>query len=130
MLFCSQYRVLEHPQSKFHPYVRNRVSHPYKPIRKMIHIICRDGSVGIVIRLRTGRPKNRGSILAEKRDFLFSTVYRQALGAHPVSYPVSSAGSFPGLMRLKRKAGRSAPFTTEVKNAWSYTSTPPYVFIT
>jgi hypothetical protein len=35
--------------------------------------------------------------------------------------------SFPGVMRLGREADHS-PFT-DVENAWSYTSTPQYVFM-
>jgi len=32
---------------------------------------------------------------------------------------------FPGLKQLEREADNSPPFSAEVKNVWSYTSTPP-----
>jgi hypothetical protein len=46
-------------------------------------------------------------------------------GAHPVSYPMGTKGSFPW---GKAAGGWSylPPSSAEVKNAWSYTSTPQY----
>jgi hypothetical protein len=41
-------------------------------------------------------------------------------GTHLASHPVGTRGSFPG-----READHSRPSSAEVKNAWSYTSTPP-----
>jgi hypothetical protein len=41
-------------------------------------------------------------------------------GAYPVSYPMGTRVSFPG-----GNAYHSPPSSAEVKNAWSYTSTPP-----
>jgi hypothetical protein len=35
----------------------------------------------------------------------------------------------PGVKRTGREADHSLLFSAEVKNAWSYTSIPPYVFI-
>jgi hypothetical protein len=35
----------------------------------------------------------------------------------------------PGVKRPRREADHSPPSSAEVKNAWSYTSTPPYVFM-
>jgi hypothetical protein len=46
-------------------------------------------------------------------------------GAHPASYPMVTRGSFLGLKRPGREADHSLPSSAEVKNAWSYTSTPP-----
>jgi len=34
-----------------------------------------------------------------------------------------------GVKLPEREADNSSPFSTEVKNVWSYTSTPPYVFM-
>jgi hypothetical protein len=34
-----------------------------------------------------------------------------------------------GVKRLGREANHTPPSSAEVKNAWSYTSTPPYVFM-
>jgi hypothetical protein len=48
-------------------------------------------------------------------------------GAHPASYPTGTGGSFP---RSKAaEAYHSPPSNAEVENAWSYTSTPPYVYM-
>jgi hypothetical protein len=45
--------------------------------------------------------------------------------AHPASYPMVTRDSFPGVQRPGREADHSPPCSSEVKNAWSYTSTPP-----
>jgi hypothetical protein len=50
-------------------------------------------------------------------------------GAHPAFYPMGTRGSFPGGKRPWREADYSPPSSAEVKNAWSYTSTPQYVFM-
>jgi hypothetical protein len=34
-----------------------------------------------------------------------------------------------GVKRPRREAHRPPPYSAEVKSAWSYTSTPPYVFV-
>jgi hypothetical protein len=41
-------------------------------------------------------------------------------GTHPGSYPMGTRASFPG-----SEADHSPPSSVEVKNAWSYKSTPP-----
>jgi hypothetical protein len=53
--------------------------------------------------------------------FLFTTT---VWGAHPASYPVGIRGSFPGCKAAGDEADHSPPSSTEVKNAWSYTSIP------
>jgi hypothetical protein len=50
-------------------------------------------------------------------------------GAHPASYPMGNGGSFPGVKRPESEADQSHPSSAEVKNAWSYNSTPQYVFM-
>jgi hypothetical protein len=50
-------------------------------------------------------------------------------GAHPASYPMGTMGSFPEGKAPGREADHSLPSSVEVKNAWIYTSTPPYVFM-
>jgi hypothetical protein len=45
-------------------------------------------------------------------------------GAHPASYPMGTGGSFTGDKVPGREADHSPPSSAEVKNAWSYTSTP------
>jgi len=55
--------------------------------------------------------------------FFFATASRPVLGSHPASYPMSPGGSSPG-----GEADHSPPSNAEVKNAWNYTTTHPYVF--
>jgi hypothetical protein len=48
-------------------------------------------------------------------------------GTHPASYTMGTRGSFPG-GEVEREADHSPPSSVEIKNAWSYTSTPKYAF--
>jgi hypothetical protein len=50
-------------------------------------------------------------------EIVFTTASRTALGP------------FPGVKRPAREANHSPQSSAEVKKAWSYTSTPQYVFI-
>jgi hypothetical protein len=50
---------------------------------------------------------------------------RHGSGAHPASYPMGTRGCFPGVKRVRREADHSLQSSAEVKNAWSYASTPP-----
>jgi hypothetical protein len=61
----------------------------------------------------------------------FSLHHRIQTGseAHPASYPMGTRGSFSGEKRPGREADHSPPSSAEAKNAWSYTSTPPYAFM-
>jgi hypothetical protein len=49
-------------------------------------------------------------------------------GAHSVSYPIGTGGSFPGC-KADGAWDYSPPTCAEVKNNWIYTCTPPYVFM-
>jgi hypothetical protein len=51
-----------------------------------------------------------------------SRASKPALG--PTQPPIS-----PGVKRMGREADHWSPASAEVKNAWSYTSTPPSVFM-
>jgi hypothetical protein len=71
-----------------------------------------------------------GSIPCRGWDFFFFIAASgPALGhtERPVQW-VSGAVS-PDVKRPRREADHSPASTAEVKNAWSYTSTPPYVFM-
>jgi hypothetical protein len=46
--------------------------------------------------------------------------------AHPASYPVGTGALSPGVKRPGREADHLPLSNAEVKNTWSYTSTPPY----
>jgi hypothetical protein len=47
----------------------------------------------------------------------------------PASCPMGTRGSYPGGKRPGREAAHSPPSSAEVRNVWSYTSTPQYVFM-
>jgi hypothetical protein len=49
--------------------------------------------------------------------------------AHLASYPICTGVVSPGVKRPGREADQSSPSNAEVKNALSYTSTPPYIVI-
>jgi hypothetical protein len=57
-----------------------------------------------------------------------STVHDD-IGAVLASYPMGTRGSFRGVKRPGREADHSPPSSAEVRNAWSYTSSPQYVFM-
>jgi hypothetical protein len=80
-----------------------------------------------VTRLRVGRPE-----FDSRWELGFSLHYRVQTGSG------AQAGSYPngyrrlltlGLKRPGREAYHSPPSSAEVTNAWSYTSTVPYVFM-
>jgi hypothetical protein len=59
-------------------------------------------------------------------NFSLHYCVRIGSGTHPVFFPMGAGGSFPGgVKRPGREADHSPPSSAEVKNAWSYTSTPP-----
>jgi hypothetical protein len=86
-----------------------------------------DSSVSIVNRLRAGRPwffPRKG-----QRMFLFTTAPRPALGqTQPPNQNVKGALSLK-VKRPGREADHSPVVNADIKNAWSYFSTPPYVFM-
>jgi len=69
--------------------------------------------------------------LAEAMKRYFSLHHRFQTGSevHPDSFPVGTEGSFPGIKRPARQPDHSPSSNVAVKNEWSYTSTPQYVFI-
>jgi len=61
--------------------------------------------------------------------FLFATMFRLALGTiQPLRQWVQGPLT-PGVKLSGREADHSPPFSTKVKNTWSYTSTPQFVFV-
>jgi hypothetical protein len=61
--------------------------------------------------------------------FLFTTASRTALG--PTQPPIQwiRAALSLGVKRPGHEVDHSPPSSAKVKNAWSYTSTPQYVFM-
>jgi hypothetical protein len=64
--------------------------------------------------------------LAFRTNFSISVLFYNLL--RRASYPMGTRDCFPGVKRPGREADHSPPYSAEVKNAWSYTSTPQYVF--
>jgi hypothetical protein len=58
------------------------------------------------------------------RNFSLHHRVQNGSGVHPASYPMGTGGSFLRIKLPRREADQSLPFSAEVKNAWSYTSTP------
>jgi hypothetical protein len=61
--------------------------------------------------------------------FLFTTVSRKAVGPTQSLIQWVPGALSLGVKRPGREADHSPPSGAEVKNAWSYTSTPQYAFI-
>jgi hypothetical protein len=59
------------------------------------------------------------------RIFLFATVSRTALGPTQPHIQWVQGDLSLGVKRQGREADHSPPSSAEVKNAWSYTCTPP-----
>jgi hypothetical protein len=59
----------------------------------------------------------------------FFLPFQTCSGAHPASYPMNTEGYFPGVERPGFEADHSSSSSAEFKNAWSYTSTFPCVYM-
>jgi len=72
----------------------------------------------------------RGSIAGRGRDILlFATASRPALGS-PSPLPHRYRGTFSsGVKRLVCEVDHAPPSSARIKDAWSYTSTPPSFFM-
>jgi hypothetical protein len=88
----------------------------------LISIRSHDSAVGIA----TGYGlDDRGvGVLVPVGDFSLLLVVQTDSGAHPASYPMGTGGSFPGVKRPGREAGRSPPTSAEVKNTLSIPALP------
>jgi len=60
--------------------------------------------------------------------FLFTTVSRTTLKPNQPPIQWAIVALYLGVKRTGREADHSFPSSAEVKNVWSYTSTPQYVF--
>ena len=97
---------------------------PYTFLSSLLFIINgRYSAVGIVTRLRAGR--SRVQILAvDKECMSLPGMSIPALG--PTQPPLQwVTGFFPGVEQPGLFVDNSVPFSAEVKNDWSCTSTPP-----
>jgi hypothetical protein len=89
----------------------------------------RDDSVGIALGCGLDDRVSGVRFPAEAENFSLHHRVQNGSGSHPTSYPMGTRGSFPGLKRPRREADHSPPYSAEVKNEWSYTSTPQYAFM-
>jgi hypothetical protein len=63
------------------------------------------------------------------REFSLLHSVQTYTGAHPASYLMGTGVLSQGIKRPGREADHSPQASAEVKNAWIYTSTPPYAFM-
>jgi hypothetical protein len=73
------------------------------------------------------RAQRRGRSSSPGKEKSFLHVVPTGSGAHPASYPKTIGGYISG----DKATGdhHTPPTSAEVKNAWIYTSTPPYAFM-
>jgi hypothetical protein len=64
-------------------------------------------------------------ILAGAGNFSLHHHVQAGSGFHPASYPMGTRGSFLGVKRPEHEVETTLPSNADVKNVWSYTSTPP-----
>jgi hypothetical protein len=92
-----------------------------------VHLSSRDRIVGRGTTLPPGRSRVRISI--GTRYFSLLQNVQTGSGTDPASYSISSWVLSRG-KAAEAWSSPLAPFTVEVKNEWSYTSTSPYAFMT
>jgi hypothetical protein len=91
--------------------------------------VFKGSPVSILNWLLAGRP---GFDPCRGNDKIFSLRHRVQTGsrANPASYTMrSGGGSLMGVKRPGREGYHSHPSSAEIRNAWSYTSTPQYIFM-
>jgi hypothetical protein len=84
-----------------------------------------DSSVGIALGYGLDDRGSRVPFPAVAGNFSLHHSVQNGSGAHPASYPMSARGFSLRVKRPGREADHSPLSSAEVKNEWSYTSTPP-----
>jgi hypothetical protein len=105
----------------FHLFVFRRVQ-PDHLVKEHSWIDSRDGPW-------FGQPRNRGSNPSSNKGFFSSQKPPYRLWGPPTILFNGYRGSFPGVKWLGRKHYHLPLSCSKVKNAWSYTFTPPYAFM-
>jgi hypothetical protein len=72
---------------------------------------------------------SRDRFLAGARNFSLQHRAQNGSGAHQPPIQWAPGALSLGVKRPRREADHPPPSSAEVKNAWSYTSTPQYVFM-
>jgi hypothetical protein len=91
----------------------------------------RDSSDRLMIRVQTGRTKNRGFIPESCKRLMFLQSVQTRCGTQSASSP-RRGGEWGGARRCERPslaANHTTPHSVEIKSKWSNTSTPPDIFI-
>jgi hypothetical protein len=65
----------------------------------------------------------------QEKEFLRLHIAKTICEAHPASYQMDTGGSFCGNKLQGCEVDPSPPTSVEVKKMWTYTSTPPLIFI-
>jgi hypothetical protein len=84
----------------------------------------RDISIGIATSSGLDDRGSKVRFPAGAGNFSFHHRVQNGSGAYPATYPMGTRGSFPGVKQPWCEADHSPLSSAEVKNAWSYTSTP------
>jgi hypothetical protein len=89
----------------------------------------RDSSVGTTLGYGLDDWGSRVRFLTGAGNYSLHRRVQNGSGAHPASYPRGTRGFFLGGKAEGREADHSPPSSVEIKNAWSYTSSPQRVFM-
>jgi hypothetical protein len=95
----------------------------------LLSYLLRSRDSGVGIATDYGLDDGAGVRVPVKSNFSLLEVVQTDCKPHPAFYPKGSGGSFSGVKRPGREADHSTVTSAEVKRAWLYTSTPPYVFM-
>jgi hypothetical protein len=93
-------------------------------IQQLKCLLCVNFHIWTLSSWTTGVQFSAGAMM----EFFSSPPLPYWLWVHPASCPRGTRDFYPGIKRPGRKADYSPPVSAEVKNAWSYTSTPQNVF--
>jgi hypothetical protein len=88
-----------------------------------------NSSVGIALGYGLDNRGSRVRFPAGAGNFSLHHRIQNGSGAYPASYQWVPGALSLGIKRPGREADHSPPSSAEVKNAWSYNSTPKYVFM-
>jgi hypothetical protein len=91
--------------------------------------VSRDSSVDIALGYGLDDRSSGVRFPAETGNLSLRHRVQNGSGAYPASCPMGTRDSFPGVKWQGREADNSPSSSAEVQNAWSYTSTPQYVFM-
>jgi hypothetical protein len=95
----------------------------------LCYLKSRDSSVGTALGYGLDDRGSRVRFPTGAGNFSLHHRVQNGSGAHPASYPVVTRGSFAWVKLLNLNLTNHLHIVSRSKNAWSYTFTPPYVFM-